>query len=241
MYEIFCGDALTLLKRIPDDYVNCCICSPPFYGLRDYGVPEQIGLEESPEEYIKRLVKVFAEVFRVLKKDGTLWLNIGDSYAGSGKVARDNEKILNDKSKHTYKYSTDNPAVKMRKTWNNIKPKDLIGVPWQLAFALRDLGYYLRSDIIWVKPNCFPESVKDRPTSCYEHIFLLSKSRRYYYDYEAITEPIADSTVKRLKRGISDKHKYIHTAVWGYAGYTVLLCVTLFKTSSLSKSIFNSH
>jgi len=158
--EIVQGNALDILKTMPSDYFNCCITSPPYFGLRDYGNSQQIGLEKTPEEYIKTLVDVFREVRRVLKKDGTLWLNIGDSYA-----------------------SASNKAVS-----NGYKNKDLIGIPWMLAFALRSDGWYLRSDIIWHKPNAMPESISDRPTKAHEYIFLLSKSERYYYDKNSIKE-----------------------------------------------------
>ena len=157
--KIYNMDCLEGLKLLDDNSIDCCVTSPPYYGLRDYGVDGQIGLENTLEEYIKNLVIVFREVKRVLKDEGTLWLNLGDSYAGSGKV----------------------PA--------SLKPKDLIGVPWRVAFALQENGWYLRQDIIWHKPNAMPESVKDRPTKAHEYIFLFSKSKHYYYDYEAIKEP----------------------------------------------------
>ena len=159
--KIYQGDSLDVLKTFEDNSVDCCVTSPPYYALRDYGVDGQIGLEETPEKYIERLTEVFMEVHRVLKPNGTLWLNIGDSYNGSGgKGARA----------------------------NGLKPKDLIGVPWMLAFSLRNAGWYLRQDIIWCKPSCMPESVKDRCTKSHEYIFLMSKSQKYYFDYEAIQE-----------------------------------------------------
>lgn len=223
--KILYGDCLEILKILPDESVDCCITSPPYYALRDYGtgewvggdpncphkrmskyspdtitghnqeelvgnvgdaiykkvcplcgavrVDKQIGLEETPEEYIRKLTDVFHEVKRVLKKDGTLWLNIGDSYSG----------INNDVYKN----------------------KDLIGIPWMLAFSLRADGWYLRQDIIWHKPNPMPESVKDRCTKSHEYIFLLSKSPQYYFDAEAISEPITESTVKRLTQDIDNQ------------------------------------
>lgn len=210
--EIICGDALLVLRDMPGNSLNTCITSPPYYGLRDYGCDGQIGLEETPIQYIDRLTEVFREVRRVLKPDGVCWINIGDSYAGSGKGAWDNDKLNQHKNKQSYKYSNDNPAAQIPKTWSNIKPKDLIGIPWMLAFALRDDGWYLRSDVIWCKKNAMPQSVKDRPTSSYEHLFLLAKSRRYYFDNEAIKEPVADGTAARMKRGISANHKYINGA-----------------------------
>jgi DNA modification methylase len=192
--QIIIADAFEGLKKIPDKTVNCCITSPPYYGLRDYGVAGQIGLEKTPGEYIERLVKVFHEVWRVLRDDGTLWLNIADSYAGSGKGAWKNKSA----QKETYVLDPESTPAKMARTWNGIKPKDLIGIPWMLAFALRADGWYLRQDIIWSKPNPMPESVKDRCTKSHEYIFLLSKSPRYYYDASAIAEPVAESTIRRL-------------------------------------------
>lgn len=141
-------DALYALRELPSESVNCCVTSPPYYGLRDYGLDAQIGREDTPEQYIDRLVEVFRELRRVLKDDGTFWLNIADTYCGSGMKA-------------------------------GCKQKDLIGIPWQLAFALRSDGWYLRSDIIWLKENPMPESCRDRPSRCYEHIFLLTKTSVY--------------------------------------------------------------
>lgn len=173
---IYTGDALEVLRGLPDGSVNCCVTSPPYYALRDYGMDGQIGRESSPKEYVSRLTEVFAEVRRVLRPDGTLWLNLGDTYAGRGE--------------------------------EEIKPKDLIGIPWMAAFALRDDGWYLRNDIIWMKENPMPESVKDRCTRCHEHIFLFSKSKQYFFDYKAISEPVTESTKERLKRGIAGSNKY---------------------------------
>ncbi|MCK9587704.1 DNA-methyltransferase, partial [Methanothrix soehngenii] len=185
------GDALTRLKELPSESVDCCITSPPYFGLRDYGVDGQIGLEESPEAYVSKLVAVFHEVKRVLKDEGTLWLNLGDSYATNG---GSRSYGSNDRQVGRGDAPTGN-----RTTPSNLKPKDLIGIPWAVAFALRADGWWLRSDIIWAnlsmvrpfqspKPNCMPESCKDRPTKAHEYIFLLSKSERYFYDNEAIKE-----------------------------------------------------
>lgn len=173
---VYTGDALDVLRGLPDGSVNCCVTSPPYYALRDYGMDGQIGRESSPKEYVSRLTEVFAEVRRILRPDGTLWLNLGDTYAGRGE--------------------------------GEIKPKDLIGIPWMAAFALRDDGWYLRNDIIWMKENPMPESVKDRCTRCHEHIFLFSKSKQYFFDYKAISEPVTESTKERLKRGIAGSNKY---------------------------------
>lgn len=188
------GDALSVLKTIDDESINCCVTSPPYYNLRDYGVNGQIGLEESPEEYIQKLVEIFREVKRVLKKDGTLWVNIADSYAGSGK-RRTKDGIAKletfSEKQRTSKGTVIGVLAKTKS--DSCKPKDLIGIPWMLAFALRADGWYLRQDIIWSKPNPMPEPVKDRCTKSHEYIFLLSKSPRYYYDSEAIQEDCVSS------------------------------------------------
>lgn len=197
------GDALKVLKSLDDESINCCVTSPPYYNLRDYGHNDQIGLENTPEEYIQKLVEIFREVRRVLKKDGTLWVNIADSYAGSGKGAScypENAK--------KYKQGTNNGSCGsyLKKTISaDCKPKDLIGIPWMLAFALRADGWYLRSDIIWAKPNPMPESVRDRCTKSHEYIFMLSKSGKYYFDDEAISEPVAESTIKRMSQDVENQ------------------------------------
>ena len=198
MIEMLCGDALDVLKTLPDGMFQTCVTSPPYYGLRDYGVDGQIGVEKTPDEYIENLVSVFREVRRVLCDDGTLWVVIGDTYAGSGKGAW-TEKT---RQKETYVPDRESPQCRMPKTWDGIKPKDLIGIPWMLAFALRADGWYLRQDIIWAKPNPMPESVMDRCTKSHEYIFLLSKSRTYYYYAMAIKEPVAPSTVKRMSQDV---------------------------------------
>ncbi len=209
MSRIICADAAAGLKALPSESVRMCVTSPPYYGLRDYGTDGQIGIEQTPQEYIARLVEVFAEVYRVLKPDGTLWVNISDSYAGSGKGPMSIQVAGNGKNKNLYDMKS--RIYEVPKKWENIKPKDMIGIPWMLAFALREFGYYLRSDIIWHKLNCLPESVKDRPAKSYEHIFLLSKSPKYYYDYKAIQEPIKAVTAARYTRGRSGKAKYSET------------------------------
>ena len=174
--------------------------SPPYYALRDYGVDGQIGREATPKDYIMRLTEVFTEVRRILRPDGTLWLNISDTYAGKGNQG----EYVDAKNPH----GRNGQAVALNYKVEGCKPKDMIGIPWMLAFALRDAGWYLRNDIIWMKENPMPESVKDRCTRCYEHIFLFSKSRKYHFDYKAISEPIAPATAQRLKRGISERNKY---------------------------------
>ena len=206
MNKLICADAAAGLKTLPPESVRMCVTSPPYYGLRDYGTDGQIGVEQTPREYIDRLVEVFAEVYRVLKPNGTLWVNISDSYAGSGKGPMSIQVTGNGKNKNLYDMKS--RIYEVPKRWENIKPKDMIGIPWMLAFALRDFGYYLRSDIIWHKTNCLPESVKDRPSKSYEHIFLFAKSPKYYFDYKAIQEPIKEVTAARYKRGRSGKAKY---------------------------------
>jgi DNA modification methylase len=206
MWEIKQGDALSVLKTMPSQSINTCVTSPPYWGLRDYGVDGQLGLEPTPEEYVANLVEVFREVKRVLRKDGTLWLNLGDSYAGSGKGAWDNKEV----QKEVYVPDKDSPQCKLKKVPQGLKPKDLVGIPWRVAFALQADGWYLRSDIIWHKPNAMPESVTDRPTKAHEYIFLLSKSRHYYYDYEAISEPYASKPEKprnKAKERYNDSYK----------------------------------
>lgn len=176
--KIYTGDCLTLLQHIPPDSIDCCVTSPPYFGLRDYGNEQQIGLEKTPDEYIGKLVEVFAKVKRVLKPEGTLWLNLGDSYSGSGSPG---SWTVN---KQTEAFSVKYPNRKV----TGLKPKDLIGIPWLAAFALRQDGWYLRQDCIWHKPNPMPSSVKDRCTTAHEYIFLLSKSQKYYYNYDAMLE-----------------------------------------------------
>jgi DNA modification methylase len=199
---IILADVMDGLKSIPDKHVQVCVTSPPYYALRDYGVEGQIGLEDSPEEFILKLVSVFSEVKRVLKDDGTLWVNIGDSYAGSGKGAWDNK---DGGQKEVYIPNSDSPQTKIKKVPTGCKPKDLIGIPWMLAFALRADGWYLRQDIIWSKPNPMPESVLDRCTKSHEYIFMLSKSKSYHYDGDAIRTPIKESSISRLSQNIENQ------------------------------------
>lgn len=187
--EILVGDARRILHDFPDGHFRCAVTSPPYWGLRDYGIDGQIGAESDVEDYIADLVLLFREVRRTLADDGTLWLNIGDSYTSGGRTWRDSD----DKNKgRAMSYRPDTPK--------GLKPKDLIGVPWKLAFALQADGWYLRTDIVWNKPNCQPESVKDRPTRSHEYVFLFSKSERYYYDWQAIMEPALDKKQKAKNR-----------------------------------------
>lgn len=187
-HRILVGDCIEMMRTLPDQSVHTCITSPPYFGLRDYGVDGQIGLEASPREFIESLVAVFREVRRVLRDDGTIWVNMGDSYAGSwGAHGRD------DMGLGTSSLSARQVAASARKkkkaNHGGFKPKDLMGMPWRLAFALQDDGWYLRQDIVWAKPNPMPESIKDRCTKAHEYLFLLSKSPRYYFDQDAIREP----------------------------------------------------
>lgn len=190
--KIYNEDCLTFLKQMPDQYVECCITSPPYFGLRDYGMAGQIGLEETPEAYVEKMVAVFREVRRVLKDDGTLWLNLGDSYASNTKGSGGPSSKQDSNAGSGY-----NP----RKFNHGVKEKDLMGIPWMVAFALRADGWYLRQDIIWHKPNPMPESVTDRCTKSHEYIFLLSKSLQYYFDAKAIAEQQQQSSRERLTRG----------------------------------------
>jgi DNA modification methylase len=209
---VLCGDALEMLRTLEDGIAQTCVTSPPYWGLRDYGVKGQLGLEKTPEEYVSKLVEIFREVKRVLKDDGTLWLNLGDSYAGSGR-GRDADGTWNPgkggSKQETNTGSTIGRVVNSKSfskklieagaignAWvkppPGLKCKDLVGIPWRVAFALQADGWWLRSDIIWSKPNLMPESVTDRPTKAHEYIFLLTKSARYYYDAEAVKEDSTD-------------------------------------------------
>ena len=230
-HRIIQGDCIEGMRTLPDASVHCCVTSPPYWGLRDYGHAGQIGLEETPEAYVARMVEVFREVRRVLRDDGTLWLNLGDSYAGSwgnqgrketrgtqrpingpmmqrlkvGRVhheeccldedcmcpAGEGDDIYPDKKTRTGSWVNDHPTL---------KPKDLVGIPWRVAFALQADGWWLRQDIIWHKPNPMPESVRDRCTKAHEYVFLMTKSERYYYDAEAVSEPVAVSSTARLSQ-----------------------------------------
>ncbi|MDR2004111.1 MAG: site-specific DNA-methyltransferase [Prevotella sp.] len=200
------GDALEVLKTLPSNLVNCIVTSPPYYRQRDYGFKSQIGMEATPEKYINRLVEIFREAKRVLRNDGTLWVNIADSYANSGKGGANYPE-----NAKKYKQGTNKGSLSCKtsiKSTKKYKPKDLIGIPWMLAFALRADGWYLRQDIIWSKPNPMPESVQDRCTKSHEYIFLLSKSRKYYFDADAIkTDAINPSDDIRRMNQVKDTHK----------------------------------
>jgi DNA modification methylase len=190
-YDILQGDASVMLATLEPESVQTCVTSPPYFGLRDYGVDGQIGLEPSPDEYVARLVEVMRGVRRALKPDGTLWLNLGDSYAGSWGARGRGDNTNAPRPDFEAKHGTDAPARNGFPAIG-VKPKDLLMIPARVALALQMDGWWLRSAIVWHKPNPMPESVTDRPTSSYEMVFLLAKSERYYYDAEAISEPTID-------------------------------------------------
>lgn len=190
------GDCIEVMRTMPDESINCCVTSPPYWGLRDYGVAGQIGLESTPDEYVTKMVEVFREVRRVLRDDGTCWLNLGDSYVSTPRGNKNGWEGsgLHGVESKTYQDTLNaGTARTMDKTKiAGMKPKDLVGIPWRVAFALQADGWYLRQDIIWSKPNPMPESVRDRCTKAHEYIFLLSKSARYYYDADAVNEAATD-------------------------------------------------
>jgi len=202
MYQLLHGDNRQILKTLPDQSVHCIVTSPPYFGLRDYGVDGQIGLEETPAAYVTELVTVFRECWRVLRDDGTLWCNLGDSYAGSGKGGQSDDK----------RSENWQPVYGNKGKTYGLKPKDLIGIPWRVALALQDDGWYLRSDIIWHKPNPMPESVTDRPTKAHEYIFLLTKSQRYYYDADAVKEPASMDSGFSKQRQKGQHHKRMNVS-----------------------------
>ena len=200
--KILTGDCRDILRTLPTESVHCVVTSPPYFGLRDYGVDGQIGLEPTPDAFVEQMVSVFREVHRVLRKDATLWLNLGDSYAGGGHggggsyEAERNWRAGNpDKNK-----GNSNRDGLGRVT--GAKPKDLLGIPWRVAFAVQADGWYLRQDIIWHKPNPMPESIKDRCTKAHEYLFLMAKSQRYYFDQEAILEDSSPNTHARLSQDV---------------------------------------
>ena len=209
-HRIIQGDCIEGLRTLPDASVHCCVTSPPYWGLRDYGHDGQIGLEPTPQAYVQRMVEVFREVRRVLRDDGTLWLNLGDSYAAArggtsmpaetlaGGVSGRGDIVAKRGRESGYTPHRD-PAA------HGLKHKDLVGIPWRVAFALQADGWWLRQDIIWHKPNPMPESVRDRCTKAHEYVFLLTKSERYYYDSEAVSEPVTASSVARVSQATWDE------------------------------------
>ena len=192
--NIHLGDCREVMASLPEESVHTCITSPPYWGLRDYAAPGQLGLEDSPNEYVEHMVEVARGIRRCLRKDGTLWLNLGDSYIGGGNN-RGNRSPISDKQASN-RGATGQCAEHAKNIRNvsGLKAKDLAGIPWRVALALQDDGWYLRCDIIWSKPNPMPEPVRDRPTKSHEYIFLLSRSRHYYYDWRAASEPVVSIT-----------------------------------------------
>jgi DNA modification methylase len=198
--QILVNDALKGLQQLPDGGVRTCVTSPPYWGLRDYGNDGQLGLEGTPQEFVENLCLVFDEVWRVLADDGTVWVNLGDSYANGGMSNPSKKSTLGGgKDRGASEYVID------RKIPKGLKPKDLVGIPWRFAFAMQDRGWYLRQDIIWAKPNPMPESVTDRCTKSHEYIFLFSKQPKYFFDHEAIKEPLAESSIGRLQQDIDNQ------------------------------------
>ena len=193
-------DCRLTLATLPEKSVHCCVTSPPYWGLRDYGCDGQIGLEKTLEQYVAAMVGVFREIRRVLRDDGTLWLNVGDSYA-----SHPGQRNPTDAAGSLKQLSNNGSIRTGSRSAAGCKPKDLIGIPWMLAFALRADGWYLRSDIVWAKPNGMPESVQDRPTRAHEYVFLLSKSERYFYDYDAARLPPLPSSIARLEQHIENQ------------------------------------
>lgn len=211
--RLICGDARDVLPGIPAELANTCITSPPYWKLRDYGHPKQLGLEKTPEQYVANMVRVFQQVRRILREDGTLWLNLGDSYATGGAGGHQSSYSGNLPTSFHGHNPRHGEGIPKRSAPPGLKVKDLCGIPWRVALALQADGWYLRSDIIWHKPSPMPESVKDRPTKAHEYIFLLSKSQRYYYDADAIREPVIPDRrdkhwdTARTGKGFSD-HKH---------------------------------
>ncbi len=192
MTYIRTGDVLDVLRAAPDECIQTVVTSPPYWGLRDYGIDGQIGLEQTPDEYVAHLVAVFREVRRVLRSDGTVWLNLGDSYAASGSGGGPGKQSTNVGSVN----------IPPRSAPPGLKVKDLVGVPWRVALALQADGWYLRSEIIWSKNNPMPDSVRDRPVRSHEHVFLLTKSPRYFYDADAVKEPTVSGEGTRSRRTV---------------------------------------
>ena len=192
MIKILQGNCLDKLKELPDQSINTCITSPPYWNLRDYNEDKQLGMEDTPEEFVNNLVEVFKEVKRVLRDDGTAWLNLGDSYCGTNHK----KEFIDPK----YKDGRTGQKFSLSHKIPGLKSKDLVGIPWRVAFALQEDGWYLRQDIIWQKPNAIPESVRDRCTKAHEYIFLLSKSPKYYFDNEAIKEDSVTSIEQQIKK-----------------------------------------
>ncbi len=197
--KIYNGNSLDVLKTLPDESIDCCVTSPPYWGLRDYGMNGQIGVEETPEAFVNKLADLFDEVKRCLKDDGTLWLNLGDSYISAKCDYMPTQTLKNGNKSDYIQKDSGLGYPPNRRTQAGYKSKDLVGIPWMVAFELRKRGRWLRCDIVWNKPNPMPESVQDRPTRSHEFIFLMSKSKKYYYDYEAIKTPSQNPDVDYSK------------------------------------------
>lgn len=218
--HIYTGNCLQVLRELPDSSVHCCVTSPPYWGLRDYGHPDQLGAEPDYRDFVAKLVEVFTEVHRVLRDDGTLWLNLGDTYVNTG-TGGNGATGGRDKSTLQSKMPPVGTTPVKRQVPAGLKVKDLAGIPWRVAFALQEAGWYLRQDIIWHKPNPMPESVTDRCTKAHEYLFLLTKSKQYYYDHRVIMEPAVygeQHAKKSTSWGTNRKHpnkanveKYMHT------------------------------
>lgn len=210
--QILVGDVIEKLKTLPDGCIQTCVTSPPYFGLRDYQVEGQIGIEATPSEYVEKLVNVFREVRRVLRDDGTVWLNLGDSYVGAMSQHKDGGSQGHNSciAKKTMSGIPSAGRIERNKNLRSmgLKSKDLIGIPWRVAFALQEDGWYLRSDIVWEKLNPMPESVTDRCSRSHEYIFMLTKKERYFYDHYAIREPHSEVSLARVGRGRSDDHKW---------------------------------
>lgn len=201
-FTLLVGDVLDQLTSLPDESVHCVVTSPPYWGLRDYGVDGQIGLEATPDMYVNRIVAVFREVRRVLRSDGTCWINIGDSYNSGSSGGLGGSTLGGGKSNQAASNRHGRPLL------DALKPKDLVGIPWRVAFALQADGWWLRSEIIWAKPNPMPESVTDRPTKAHEQVFLLTKSARYFYDADAVREPHTSERWGGPEASGTDEWKY---------------------------------
>lgn len=204
-YQILLGDAYEQLRKLKTNSVQCIVTSPPYWALRDYGVPGQLGQEQTPSEYVAKIVAIFSEAKRVLKDDGIMWLNLGDTYVGSSQGSKNVVISEIQKSNRGSLHAIDKTPVNHRV--DGLKPKDLVGIPWSVALALRAAGWYLRMDVIWHKTNPMPESVSDRPTKAHEYIFLLTKNKKYFYDADAIREPMKEESFQRAKYK-SDSPRY---------------------------------
>jgi len=222
--RILVGDVRDSLRGLPDGAVRCVVTSPPYWGLRDYGHDGQIGLEQTPDEYVAEMIGVFREVRRVLADDGTLWLNLGDSYkpSGNGSTKKGlNERYFGREFASNKQGADEGHVDRSRLKSDDVKPKELVGIPWRVAFALQADGWYLRQDIIWAKPNPMPESVTDRCTKAHEYLFLMTKQPRYYYDNAAIKEPVSEVSLKRAEYGWDSDRPSTKNASMGGTGIHV--------------------